>query len=498
MRNGFLGALVLAATCGIVRAQNPYGDRPVFPPVQVPMYGPDRMPPAPTSMPSPQMPMYGNNAMPPATYPPRPGVAPPFAASLPSNMPYPAPVAPYPPPRPVAPAYPPAYGLAGPPLRPLGPPPMPAEPMVMLPDGPPADRHWFPRPPEEIVTMPTPGTALAQEDSGAHPAPCGPDFPTNAPIGYCCYGSADFLYGWMRRQPAPALLSIGPNGQPGSTVVGNPELTFENQQRAGGRFNLGTWLNCTHTIGLETTFLFLAPRGSSSLSSSKGDLILDRPFFDTTTGTESQLTVAGNGSPGSVTIDTHDFQFGGDLSLRFEFIRRPSWHFDWLLGFKYYVLQEDLNIAASSAATNSLTVDRFATTNTHLGPLIGIDYEGHIGSFYWELWGKFSLGQNSQQANISGDTTTAGATTDGGFLAQPSNIGNYYRGRLDILPEAGFNVGFAVSEHLRLRVGYHIIYLNNVVRPGAVIDRNLPNPAFTFNDTTYWMQNFVAGFEFRY
>jgi hypothetical protein len=476
------------------------------PSVQVPMYGPGRILGAPTSTPSVQVPIYDNNASGPMTFPPRPGMAPPFATGLPSNLPFA--VSPPPPPAsappPLAPGFAPVFGLPGPPPRPVGPPPpvaMPAEPMVMLPDGPPTDKHWFPSHEEPPVAMPMPGTVLADDGWGLPRQDCAPgcpDCPTNSPCGYRWYGGADFMYARVRHQPAPAVLSVGPNGQPGSSVVGDPELSFENQQRFGGRFNLGYWLNGTQTIGVETTFLFLAPRWSNFLGASNGSVVLDRPFFDTTTGTESQVTVAGNGNPGSVNVQSYNFQYGGDLSLRFEFIRRPCWHLDWLVGFKYFVLQEELNIAANSTATNTTTNDRFATTNTHLGGLIGADYEAHLGRFFFDLWGKFSLGQNNQWATISGDTTTNGVTTNGGLLAQPSNIGSHYRGNLDILPEAGINVGFAVSEHLRLRVGYHIIYVNNVIRPGSGIDLNQPTPVFNFHDTTYWAQNFSAGFEFRY
>ena len=42
-----------------------------------------------------------------------------------------------------------------------------------------------------------------------------------------------------------------------------------------------------------------------------------------------------------------------------------------------------------------------------------------------------------------------------------------------MLPEAGVTLGVNLTPHLRLGVGYNIMYLNTVVRPGGQIDTGL-------------------------
>jgi len=70
-----------------------------------------------------------------------------------------------------------------------------------------------------------------------------------------------------------------------------------------------------------------------------------------------------------------------------------------------------------------------------------------------------------------GVTTTA----SGGFLALPTNIGNFNNERFSVVPELNARIGYQFSPQLRAVVGYNFIYWTGVVRPGGVIDTTV-NP----------------------
>ena len=89
------------------------------------------------------------------------------------------------------------------------------------------------------------------------------------------------------------------------------------------------------------------------------------------------------------------------------------------------------------------------------------------------------------------------------------------RDEFTFIPEAGAKVGFHLTNHVSLFVGYTFIYWFDVARPGDQIDRvvnpalvpsNLafgsmvgPNrPAVSFTRTDFWAQGVNIGLEVRY
>ncbi|MGL4421020.1 MAG: BBP7 family outer membrane beta-barrel protein, partial [Gemmataceae bacterium] len=53
------------------------------------------------------------------------------------------------------------------------------------------------------------------------------------------------------------------------------------------------------------------------------------------------------------------------------------------------------------------------------------------------------------------------------------NIGNFSRDRFAVLPELGLNIGYHITPHCRIFVGYNFLYLSNVLRPADQIDTGL-------------------------
>jgi hypothetical protein len=83
------------------------------------------------------------------------------------------------------------------------------------------------------------------------------------------------------------------------------------------------------------------------------------------------------------------------------------------------------------------------------------------------------------------------------------------------VPEGGVTLGYQVTSHLRVTLGYTFLYTSNVVRPGNLIDRGVNpsqvnallgqgafagpvRPAFPGGDSDFWVQGLNFGMEFRY
>jgi hypothetical protein len=132
---------------------------------------------------------------------------------------------------------------------------------------------------------------------------------------------------------------------------------------------------------------------------------------------------------------------------------------------------------------------------------------------------RLGVGNTRQTVTINGQTTVSdpndppAQTLTGGLLAQTSNIGTYRQNEFTVVPEFNMNVGYQLTDHLRLKLGYTAIYWSNVVRAGDQISRDLnPNllpppadpfsgalrPAFAFDTTDYWVQGINFGGEYRW
>ena len=129
-----------------------------------------------------------------------------------------------------------------------------------------------------------------------------------------------------------------------------------------------------------------------------------------------------------------------------------------------------------------------------------------------------------QQLNFDGSlrtndfNTPAGTgsarTFPGGYLALPSNMGEYHRTHFGVVPEVGLNLKYQLTQKLGVSLGYTALYLNSVVRPGEQIDRNVnggqsslysgtptppglqggpAQPAPLFHTTDFWAQGINFG-----
>jgi hypothetical protein len=405
----------------------------------------------------------------------------------------------------------------------------------------PADGPAQPWPRATFACDQVPGEAIPEylphgaPETGAHGGP--PEgFASAAGPGSaaeCIYGSAEYLLWWIRDSRVPPLVTTGPAssqgilGQPGTTILlgGSP---LSNDERSGGRFTLGYWLDNCKTLGIEGSFFFLGEESVPFRFSSNQFPLLARPFFNLNAGQEFvQIATSPGVSTGSVTTELSSQLWGAEANLRTNVCCGCNYRVDLLGGLRYLDLREGLHItedlmalSGPFAGSHIIVADRFDTHNQFFGGQLGAVAEFHQGPWSLDVKGKLALGFTHEVIDINGaqiitSPTGAQSVFTGGLLALNSNIGHFSRNHFAVVPELGVNLGYQFTDHLRVFGGYNFLWWSNVVRPGDQIDRGLdvtriPNfgvaatplaqarPAVLFKETDFWAQGINFGLEFKW
>lgn len=346
----------------------------------------------------------------------------------------------------------------------------------------------------------------------------------------------EWLLWFGKGDRVPPLVTTGPGtprdqagvlGAAGTTVLFGDEGLNES---AGDRahFGLDYWLTRDHGAGVEFQYFFLGRNTQSFQADDNSFAVLARPIFNTATQAEDAALTAYPGvQSGSANVAaTSDLQ-GAEALLRKTWFCRESGRLDFLLGYRYVRLSDDLRIDEAETfidptgtvpvgSTLALT-DRFSTVNEFQGADFGVASDWRCGRFDWGVVLKIGLGNTNSRVSISGNTvatepTLAPVASQGGLLAQASNIGQYEQNRFTMLPELGVNFGFDLTRRLRLTGGYSLLYWGGVARSGDQIDLNLapeqfpPSqnaaasrfPQFRFAATDYWAQGLSLGLDCRF
>ncbi|GIW78814.1 MAG: hypothetical protein KatS3mg105_0621 [Gemmatales bacterium] len=384
---------------------------------------------------------------------------------------------------------------------------------------------------ESLVLQPEAGeTACGQKDCCDFP--CGPEGRI--------WGRAELLLWWIRGGALPPLVTTSPAGTPqaqagvlgtpGAAVVFGNTMANENM-RTGGRFTIGTWLDCDQTIGIEGYYFTVGSQASPFLAGSNGTPILARPFFDVTTGQASSELVAFPGVlTGSVAVvPSTSGLVGSGFLLRENLCCGCNYRLDIIGGYRFLRFNDDLaiteNLVATGASrfgvapgTNIIVFDRFSTRNEFHGFDLGIDGEIRRGVWFCNYVTKLAFGNVRQTLAVGGATivTPPGGPTAvnaGGLLALSSNSGTFRNTQYTFVPEFRLRVGRQLGSHLRVHVGYTFLYVADVLRAGDQIDLavnpNLlppvagpvagPNrPLTRLTQTDLWAQGIDLGLEWRY
>jgi len=337
-----------------------------------------------------------------------------------------------------------------------------------------------------------------------------------------------YLLWWTKGNSLPALVSssvsgtawdaAGVPGTPGFDVLFGSQ-TIANEDRGGGWLTLGYWLDDRRTWGLQVDW-FLAgdDHGPGRFAAeSEGVPILARPFHDAALGQPAAAKVAfPEILSGAVAVTSSSELDSGGLLLRRLWRSGSRGRVDLLGGYRYFSFREDLTITERLKATAPIgdwdagttqdSWDSFTTDNDFHGGELGLNAEFYRGPWALNLVAKLALGNVHQEVKIDGSTTivTPGpnSQTDesaGGLLSQPTNIGYRSRNEFAVLPEAGVNLQYNVTEQFSLTLGYTLVCFNRVLRTGDQIDTAIDltqpaeHPAPLLRDTGFWAQGISFG-----
>lgn len=378
----------------------------------------------------------------------------------------------------------------------------------------------------------------ACDDSACCDDPCG----MICPDAKCCpcptsghrwYGSTEYLLWWISDSHYPPLVTAGNIAQPIPGAIGEPGTTVlyggnsvNNGPLSGLRFRMGYWFDECETCGLDGSFFFLGPRSTNFLASSSAYPVLGRPFYDVNHQQQSAETVTDpRGAFGSVMVNSSSFLWGGDLNFRRNLCCGCAWRIDGLAGARYLNLSENLDVleqvhvVPGPLAGQNTGLDSFITQNQFYGGQAGFIAEYRRNRWVVDLRATLAAGDTYSSVQVAGGQTLLPANGGpvqhfpGGLLALPSNEGLRTGNRFSLVPEVGINLGYQMTENLKLFVGYNFLYWTGVVRPGDQINRNLnvnqiPHfpagptapllPYQPFNATNFWAQGVNIGLQLRY
>jgi len=379
-------------------------------------------------------------------------------------------------------------------------------------------------------------TASDQPEASAEPAAANPEIAqpqgddgveTTEPVGWCCgdectscggsrwWLDASYMHWWTNGNAVPALVTtnatVPPRPQAGvlgtgdtAVLLGDDEL--DEGRRSGVALTLGGWLDEHQTLAIQATWLYAGDPSDQLDASweSPGVPVLARPFFNAATHQEdAQLVAYPDVVAGVTTADSNSYLQSFEALVRSNWRRGSRGRIDVLGGYRYLGFREGLRLeehlvlldpgGVAQIGTTIDLFDQFHTRNDFHGGEMGLLTSFHRGPVVLDMATKLGLGNVFRELVSDGSTyvqTPAGgrATTPGGLLTLPSNMGTYRDDAFAVLPELDVKARWQLTDSLSVSVGYHLLFLTEVYRTGRQIDRSidasqLPG-ALPVNDTT--------------
>jgi len=149
-----------------------------------------------------------------------------------------------------------------------------------------------------------------------------------------------------------------------------------------------------------------------------------------------------------------------DVNLRVELLGYERYRLDGLLGYRYVHLHETLFVHSAGGFAAEET-----TRNNIQAAQVGAVGSYRYGAYLCEVFGKVGVGRNAESVSLNGVRLTDSTMT--------------------VVPEIGARAGYQIGEGVFWTVGYTLLYLNNVARPGR-------------GDTDFFLHGFTVGVECRF
>jgi hypothetical protein len=385
------------------------------------------------------------------------------------------------------------------------------------------------------------------------------------------WGGGEYLVWWLKGTNLPPLattssqpvdlFSLLLGSPPGSYGLPDTRVLFgdgryDDDARSGYRLYAGYWLDREKTVGTESSYFSIFSSGTRFLANSAGNPQLARPFI-ALNGDELASPIAFPafnipapivippdsvviGQSGGIAIRTDVRLQGFEQNVLFNVVRDPVLKLNLLGGFRYFQLDDRVEIGTSSLANigvavggvnlaldvRQLSFEQFVARNQFFGGQMGCEAEWRCGGLFVNLVSKLALGGMEETVTVGGRTyqriginapgllppgfpTSFQQSQNGALLAQQNLVGQHERDQFALIGELRSNVGYAFTENIRASVGYTFLYCNEVVRAGEQITRvssgdngntvsPTTRPAYSFVETDFWAQGVNFTLELRY
>ncbi|MDA8562048.1 BBP7 family outer membrane beta-barrel protein [Gammaproteobacteria bacterium] len=323
-------------------------------------------------------------------------------------------------------------------------------------------------------------------------------------------------------------------GEPGTSIIygDGAGTNFDYGNISGGKLILGVWLDDYCDYGLEFNGFWLEKEFTNYDTFGPGGQfpVVAIPFFDTISAAESSSSIlVDSGSSNYIDVNTSSQLWGADLNLIYNLSNAISYPVKTFIGFRFISLNETLAIKNNYFDTTSIAPalstlfyrDDLQTQNNFYGLQFGLSSKILMNQgLTLEIIGKLAIGENAEKIDVSGLTQSTNdafgvtsQTINSGIFSQQCNSGSYTKNIFTVLPELQIKLGYLATNNVRPYISYDIIYMNNVVRPGDQLDRNInttENPGLSgsttitgqlspgkpkFNNSSFWIQGATIGFE---
>ncbi len=321
------------------------------------------------------------------------------------------------------------------------------------------------------------------------------------PGGPRIWASVDGLSWWVKGTPlpVPTLTTFTPGstsaktgfggalGVPGTTVLSPDHLGYN--PFLGGRVSIGGWLSSDQRLGAEFSGFLLQTHTASfgTFSNAAGVPALRVPFVNVPPGVgfplgESSFVLAEPGFANGGQMLTSSLNlWGAEGNAILKVGRDRDLDLALLAGFRYLQLHENLSIVSDETVPGAFVysaADAFETRNQFYGGQVGVKAATQYGRFYASFVAKIAFGDNHETFTINGvsSATLPGGppvATRGGIFAQSTNIGQRTRDEFCVVPDIQLKFGVNLTNRISAFVGYDLLYMSEVVRPGNQIDRTL-------------------------
>lgn len=344
------------------------------------------------------------------------------------------------------------------------------------------------------------------------------------------WASIEYLHWWAENSPISVPLitqnnnpaAFGFINEPGTQIIfgsGSNKNSFNFSGISGGHITIGSWIDRSHQYGIEGNgFALSQAKNSFSASSIDSNIpIINIPFYSLPPGKENVLVAR---FPNTASVSDTLQSYGAELNGLYNPFNQMRFPITFLMGFRYFNIHEgfELNDAIIDITPNSIinVRDSFSTKNNFYGVQTGARDSFDFSKLTLAVSAQVALGINYQNLIINGQTNIDNQTIiqSIGLFAEPSNIGTHKNNSFAVMPELRIKLGYNINQYIRPFIAYDCLYINNVIRPGQQIDRNInlsqnsliggtgvlsgpAYPAVRFNSTGMWMQGVSLGLEIR-